>query len=77
MKKFIKNYIERKMTDLKYASALSVAAAMTNNETFKDIKNCNCGKSVVLCGAGPSLKKYIPIEGAVHVALNRALLMIK
>ena len=74
MKKLIKNYIERKMTDLKYASALSVAAAMTNNETFKDIKNCNCGKSVVLCGAGPSLKKYIPIEGAVHVALNRALL---
>lgn len=74
MKKLITKYINKKMTEIKYAVAYSGAAALINMETFKDIKNCNNGKSIVLCGAGPSLKKYKPIENALHIALNRALL---
>lgn len=74
MKKYISKYINKKMSELKYSMAYSNAAALTNKETFSDIKNCNKGKSVVLCGAGPSLKKYKPIEDGLHIALNRALL---
>ena len=51
-----------------------VAAATMNHNTFYKYKNCNKNEDVVLCGAGPSFKKYIPIKNAKHVALNRALL---
>ena len=57
-----------------YLSALNMVAAMQNKKTFGSLKNCFQGKKVVLCGAGPSLNKYRPIEGALHIALNRALL---
>lgn len=60
--------------ELKYTDAINLAAAMTNHETFSDIKNINSGKEIALCGAGPSLKDYKPIKGIKHVALNRALL---
>ncbi len=39
-----------------------------------DLENRCIGKTIVICGAGPSLNKYSPIEGAVHIALNRAIL---
>lgn len=74
MKKYISKFIEKKMSELKYSMAYSNAASLTNSETFKDIKNCNNGKSVVLCGAGPTLKKYKPQDDVLHIALNRALL---
>lgn len=55
-------------------SAANISASICNKECFRSIKNCNEGKMVVLCGAGSTLQKYVPISGAVHVALNRALL---
>lgn len=57
-----------------YISAVNIAASICNRECFHSIKNCNEGKEVVLCGAGPTLRKYTPIPSAFHVALNRALL---
>ncbi len=65
-------YIERKTRDIKYSDAINNAAAIINSRTFADIKNCNMGKEVVLCGAGPTLKDYKPINGAIHVAINSA-----
>lgn len=44
-----------------------------HSQTFPKYKNINTGKTVVLCGAGPSLRQYKPIEGAIHVGLNRAI----
>ncbi len=35
------------------------------------------GKEIVVCGAGPSLQKYQPIEGAIHIAVNRAFMYEK
>jgi len=58
-------------------TAISIAASKCNGETFSPLKNKYVGKSVVVCGAGPSLNNYNPIEGAVHIALNRALLYEK
>ena len=70
----MKDVFKSKFDELKYVSAMHVAASMCNSETFSSIKNCNVGKEVALCGAGPTLKKYKPIDGVFHVALNRALL---
>lgn len=54
--------------------SLMMAATICNRDTFKNLRGINAGKEVVLCGAGPSLRNYIPISDALHVALNRALL---
>ena len=43
-----------------------------HQKTFSPFKNCNNGKDVVLVGAGPSVNKFVPIENAVYVGLNRA-----
>jgi len=50
------------------------AASRVNYNTFAKHKDENLGQEVVLCGAGPSFKKYIPMKNVKHVALNRALL---
>lgn len=52
-------------------------AISLHTKTFSGYKNIYKGKTVVLCGAGPTLNKYIPIENAIHVALNRAFLFDK
>ena len=51
-----------------------LAASMVNNKTFSKYKDINQGEDVVLCGAGPTLNKYIPLKKVKHFALNRALL---
>lgn len=71
---FIKKKIIKKINKMNYVNAVNVAASMCNKECFASIKNCNEGKKVVLCGAGPTLEKYVPVAGAMHIALNRAIL---
>ena len=55
-----------------------IATSILHKETFLPYKNlCNGEKDVVVCGAGPTLNKYKPIEGAIHIAVNRAFLFDK
>ncbi|QAT41919.1 HAD family hydrolase [Aminipila luticellarii] len=54
-----------------------MSTATLHRESFLQYKNKYAGKTVVLCGAAHSLNYYDPIEGAVHVALNRAFLYDK
>jgi hypothetical protein len=54
-----------------------ISTALLHNKTFLPLKNICNGKKVVMCGAGPTLSKYVPIEDAIHVALNRAFLFDK
>lgn len=71
----IRRIVKEKLLYNSYrTSAYLLAASRVNNETFTKYKDSNLGKELVLCGAGPSLKKYIPIENVKHIALNRALL---
>lgn len=69
-----KRNIKEKMLDLSFENAINVAASMCNHETFSPIKACNKGKEIAICGGGPTLNEYIPMEGVLHIALNRALL---
>lgn len=56
----------------------SIAAMQINRETFLPYKNyCKGEKKIVICGAGPSLQHYIPIEDAIHIAVNRAFMYEK
>lgn len=70
----IRDKINNKVLKFEYVCALHNAASMCNNETFSSIKGINKGKEIAICGAGPTLKNYEPINGVLHVALNRALL---
>lgn len=61
-----------KLSDI---SSKNFAVAELHKKTFLKYKNSNKGKDVVLCGAGPSLNYYEPInEQCKHLALNRAIL---
>ena len=50
-----------------------LSTAQLHKETFLPYKNyCNGERAIVVCGAGPSMNDYIPIKGAIHIAVNRA-----
>ncbi len=74
MLKKIKNKIRRIEYRSYRINSYLFAASKVNSNTFSKYKDCNLGKEIVLCGAGPTFKKYIPLQNVKHVALNRALL---
>lgn len=53
---------------------LYIPAAVTHQKVFPKYKGINKGKTVVLVGTAPTLDYYTPIEGAVHIGVNRAFL---
>jgi len=55
----------------------SISTAFLHQKSFAGYKNKYAGKTVVLCGAGPTLNYYEPIEGTIHIAVNRAFLFDK
>lgn len=74
IKKMILKYRERMDEHI----AVTVSTAAIHRETFLPYKNyCKGEKDIVVCGAGPTLQKYQPIEGALHIAVNRAFLYDK
>ena len=77
MFKKIKDKVNERTRDLKFANAYSIAALKYNHEAFSDIKGCNKGKVVALCATGPSIADYKPIPDVFHVAVNRAVLFDK
>lgn len=67
-----KEKIIRKIENENYVTAYNFAAAEYNRRAFSDIKNCNYGKAVAVCGTGPTFKIYKQMEGVLHVSLNSA-----
>lgn len=55
-------------------NAINISTAILHQKTFPQFKNYCEGKNLVVCGAGPTLQKYKPIEDAVHIAVNRSFL---
>lgn len=77
LKKYIVNNILKCIRINTELNSYHISTAILHQKTFTQFKNYCHGKAVVVCGAGPSLQKYKPIEGAVHIALNRAFLYDK
>lgn len=75
--KKIKEKLMSKFYQLAEIDRINVATAMLHQKTFSQFKNCCEGKKLVVCAAGPTLNKYIPIENAVHIAVNRSFLYDK
>lgn len=78
----ILDYFMQKIENIfiRYAeiNARNYSTALLHQKTFLPYKNyCKGERPVVVCGAGPTLQEYQPIEGAVHIALNRAFLYPK
>ena len=67
-----RQFVKQQLVELSYVLEKDIQTAYIHQKVFPKYKNINAGKTVVLCGAGPSLNKYEPIKDAVHVALNRA-----
>lgn len=72
-------FYRKKYVDMETIAAIvkneTKAAIMVSNlhqKVFPQFKNINYGKDVVLVATGPTLKKYNPIKGAVHIGVNRA-----
>lgn len=55
----------------------SINTAFLHQKTFGGFKNAHNGKSMVMIGAGPTVKDFQPIPDAVYVGLNRAFLLDK
>ena len=70
----VREKINRKFLRVSYLDAISIAASMCNHETFSSVKLCNRDREIAVCGGGPTVKEYKPIDGVLHIALNRALL---
>lgn len=52
----------------------SLTTAFLHQKTFGEFKNRFAGKSVVLVGAGPTLKYYESIKNAIYIGVNRTFL---
>lgn len=73
----IKEKLKTKFYQLAEIDRINVATALLHQKTFSQFKNFCEGKKLVVCAAGPTLNKYIPINDAVHIAVNRSFLYDK
>ena len=67
--------LERKLDEClaqSYNLATVVQAQHINRQTFGPFRGAFRGKKVVIAGCGPTLSQYSPIEGALHIGVNRA-----
>ena len=46
-----------------------------NSQTFPKFKGIHKGQCIVIVGAGPSVNKFVPINNAIYIGLNRAFLL--
>ena len=53
----------------------SISAAILHKNSFSKFKNIHQGQEIVLVAPGPSVKNYHIVDGAIHVGVNRAVLM--
>lgn len=77
---FTKTYINQLDYNTEFIKNLIpkfLSAAAVNRQTFLPFKNYCKGKKLVICGGGPTLSQFQPIEDAVYIALNRAVLFDK
>ena len=74
----IKKIILESIIRIDEHNTISSSTTLLHQKTFLPYKNfCNAQKDVVVCGAGPSLQYYKPIDHALHIAVNRAFLYEK
>jgi len=79
-KKNINKEIMGKRTEQIYKKLMNIEAKIEqqneidtlHSEVFKGYEGYYRNRDVVIVGTAPSVKKYTPIEGAIHIGVNRA-----
>jgi glycosyltransferase involved in cell wall biosynthesis len=74
---FYQEYSNMLDKEMKKAGISLRVESKINYQNLKKFKNAFEGKTVVICGGGESLSGYVPINNAIHIALNRALFCSK
>ena len=65
------NFSEIKNKDgEKWVDILRLAEG-THPAVFEKYRNCNEGREIVLLASGPTLDKYVPVPGALHIGVNK------
>lgn len=54
--------------------AKTLVMNQVHRETFGEYKNKYNGREIAILATGPTLNQYKPIEGAIHIGVNRAFL---
>ena len=71
----LKRLIDKKsmeIEELSYRySYIPLSVYNHHHKVLPPYKNIYRDKSIVICGSGPTLNKYIPIKNAIHIGLNR------
>lgn len=62
--------LQKKMDRIEYQIQEQNEVCATNIEAFKNFKNCNYGKDIVIVASGPTMKYYVPKMGALHIGVN-------
>jgi len=57
---------------LNRAIQTNLSTLMLHQRTFPPFKAIHTGKEVAVVATGPSLKKYQPMEGCIHISINSA-----
>lgn len=66
------NEMAHLISELEKLKNINIPAAANHPAVFGKYKGCHAGRDVVVIGTGPTLDKYSPIPGAVHIGVNRA-----
>ncbi len=67
--------LESKMrTIVAEESSRALSVYSLHQKVFPKYKNIHQGQDIVVVATGPSLNDYVPIEGAIHIGVNRAFL---
>lgn len=78
-----RNVIQTELNNLNYkiikGVQRSITTALLHQKTFGDFKNKYKNKTIVMIGAGPTVKDFLPInkKDVVYIGLNRAFLYDK
>ena len=73
----IREAVNRAIVKQAEIERITISTAILHQKTFLPFKNICAGKKLVVCAAGPTLNKYVPINDAVHLAVNRSFLYDK
>jgi len=63
--------MSEKMNTLETYMKLQQEIVSVNTAAFEEYRRKHTGQDIVVVGAGPTLQYYEPIEGALHIGVNR------
>jgi hypothetical protein len=61
--------------ELNRMQQVNLSTAMLHQKTFLPFKNIHLNREIIIVASGSTASRYSPIEGAIHIAVNRSFLL--